>query len=89
MEEKNKYYYGIASFMERHKENTRGVFRFTVESSGEKFPLMHTIREIAKKGIAIPSTITIDNVIEISEEDYNGHKEWLDSLDKEVRNDHQ
>ena len=85
-------YYFLVSFMCSDKPGTRTVTGGTVcvesaitERGFEKFPLMGCIRYVEKrfKGIAIPSTIQVQLVCRISEEDRKEYDERMRLYEEE------
>lgn len=82
MATKTKYYYGVASFMRSDMENTRMTTCFTVETSGEHFPLMGSIKYVLDKfkDIATPNTVIIDSVFEVSKEDSDNFRDWINNI---------
>ena len=77
---KNRYFYVVASFMRKDKENTQTKVDFTVKKDDgtSLFPLMEavkaTIEAYADK--AIPRTIQFDTYFEISKADYDAYNEF-------------
>ena len=82
MATKTKYYYGVASFMRSDMENTRVSVSFTVETSGEHFPLMGSIKYVLDKykDMADTSTVIIDSVFEVSKEDSDNFRDWINNI---------
>lgn len=79
---KTKYYYGVASFMRSDMKNTRMTTCFTVETSGEHFPLMGSIKYVLDKfkDIATHNTVIIDSVFEVSKEDSDNFRDWINNI---------
>ena len=82
MATKTKYYYGVASFMRKDMENTRVSVSFTVETSGEHFPLMGSIKYVLDKykDIVTPNSVIIDSVFEVSKEDSDNFRDWINNI---------
>lgn len=74
---KNRYFYGVASFMRKDATNTLAKVDFTVmmDNGSALFPLMKAIKTISEgySKIAELSTIQFDNYVEISKEDYDAY----------------
>lgn len=79
---KTKYYYGVASFMRSDMKNTRMTTCFTVETSGEHFPLMGSIKYVLDKfkDIVTPNSVIIDSVFEVSKEDSDNFRDWINNI---------
>ena len=82
MATKTKYYYGVASFMRSDMKNTRMTTCFTVETSGEHFPLMGSIKYVLDKfkDIVTPNSVIIDSVFEVSKEDSDNFRDWINNI---------
>ena len=82
MATKTKCYYSVASFMRKDRANTRVSISFTVETSGEHFPLMGCIKYVLDKykDMVDTSTVIIDSVFEISKEDSDNFREWINNI---------
>lgn len=82
MAAKTKYYYGVASFMRSDMKDTRTTTSFTTVTSGEHFPLMGCMKYVLDKfkDIVTPNTVIIDAVYEISKEDYDNFREWINNI---------
>lgn len=74
VEKKHRYFYANVSFMSAIKLNTITRVEVTVEAIGERpfFPVIGTIKWCAEqyKDVALIETIQVNNVIEMSKEDY-------------------
>ena len=79
---KTKYYYGVASFMRSDMKNTRASVSFTVETSGEHFPLMGSIKYVLDKfkDIVTPNSVIIDSAFEVSKEDSDNFRDWINNI---------
>lgn len=87
---KERYYYAIASFM--NKDGNRAVASVDVHSTGDDpkfYPLMETIKrmEEAYADTAIFGTILVSSVMEISKEDYDAFRERQKRLNGEEKED--
>lgn len=75
---KHRYFYANVSFMSAIKLNTITRAEVTVEAIGERpfFPVTGTIKWCAEqyKDVALIETIQVNNVIEMSKEDYLDYK---------------
>lgn len=71
---KKRYFYVVASFMRKDKENTQTKVDFTVmlDDDSALFPLMKAVEVISNKfsDVADLMTIQFDNFFEIGKEDY-------------------
>ena len=86
---KKRFYYAVVSFMRKDKENTKVMFPMTCKVDNEDgdvelkhFPVYQLIKDTADyhNEICIPQTILVENVFEISEEDYNNIREFDNSV---------
>lgn len=85
---KKRFYYAVLSFMRSDKKGVLAKLPITVSVSKEVdgsdlFPVTSAVRQMEKyaKDFAIPETILVDNVVEISEADYNAYKERAKELE--------
>lgn len=86
---KKRFYYATISFMRKDKENLLAKLPVTIsvckETDGsDLFPVTSAVKQVEEfaKDIAIPKTILVDNVIEISEADYNAYNERAQELEE-------
>ena len=77
-----KFYYVVVSFMLSDKEGIRRMDSLTLDcSDGQFFPVTECVKFVENKAKnAIPATIQVDTVIEISEADYNAFNERAKEL---------
>lgn len=85
--EVERYYYAVASFM--RKDDKISVTSVTCSVKGEEkdikfYPLMNIITSTEEKfkDDMVSGTVIIQNVIEISKQDYDAYKERIDKLHK-------
>lgn len=88
--EKKRFYYVVTSFMRKDGTRTMTSVHSCIVGENEDevkfYPIYKTIKCVEKhfKGTdIIPATIIIENVTEISEEDYNALEERSAALKKE------
>ena len=77
---KKRYFYVVASFMRKDKEDTMSKIDFTVmlDDGSSLFPLMRAVEIIRNSysKFAILETIRFDTFIEISKEDYEAYNKF-------------
>lgn len=90
--EKKRFYYVVVSFMRKDGMKMKTAVHSRIVGEDEDdiklYPIFKTIKSVeeflVKANIgAIPATILIENVTEISEEDYNALEERSAALKKE------
>lgn len=83
---KEKFYYAIASFMDKNGGMTvTSVVVHSYDEDTKFYPLMAVIKRVeeAFPDTAIFSTIVVNSTIEIDKKDYDAFKERLSKLNKE------
>ncbi len=92
--EKKKFYYVVVSFMRSDRKDTKAMLPVTVSVSEEDnpsllLPIAKLIRYVEEhyKDAAIPSTILIENVVEITEGDYKSYDAWACRFGRTIFND--
>ena len=87
---KERFYYAIASFMNKDgKMTVTSVYVHSTADDPEFFPLMEAIKRVEEKfhDTAIFSTIIVNGVTEITKEDYYAYQERLEKLEGEEKED--
>ena len=81
--EVERYYYAVASFM--CKNGSISVNSVTCSVRGEKFyPLMNIITDVEEKfgDDMVSGTVVVQNVIEISKQDYDAYNERIAKMNE-------
>ena len=77
---KKRYFYVVASFMRKDKENSLGKIDFTImlDDGSALFPLMKAVEAISKNysNIADLTTIQFDTYFEIGKKDYEAYNQF-------------
>ena len=87
---KERYYYAIATFMNKDGNMTvTSVYVHSTEDDPELFPLMEAIKRVEEEfsDTAIFDSIVVNSVIEITKEDYYAYQERLRKLKGEEKED--
>lgn len=77
---KERYFYAVASFMRKDKENIRSLIDLTVKNDkgSNLFPLMKATEFVQENysDVAAPMTIQFETYFEISKEDYEAYNKF-------------
>lgn len=86
--EKERFFYAVVSFM--RKDNVRVVTTVTTDIKGDEdytkfYPLMSVINGLGDryKEEAIPGTVMVECIIEISKQDYDAYNERIAKINEE------